>query len=358
MHPDFSRWYRAVELDDNLERRQARWEAISILVKKADFALVEAMIRLSFKTRHLPATTSVNLMRDVFREADETFEMQDNDRELQLLAGACLAAIMAENTDTASLTALAVTTTSLAGARRAELPMDLSEIAENALLRLSATNRERPDLVSYARRQGSKLDVEKAASKVRETPNWEGVAQALTLAAESTRAALSSLENRQASAVQAIGKFIQTQDEELQMLWWLIGQRSSDYDCSFDSVPPDAQPLVLGSELADATKVLPGPPSVKALLSRAGLLEKKTITISAAVNGATTRWLRERLDESQPSPVTMPIHNAIFRQLETGAGGAWIAGWVASAEISADLTLPVLTLGTLFYRERLLHSFN
>lgn len=358
MHPDFSRWYSVVELDGNPERRRARWEGISMLMERADFALVEALIRLAFKTRQLPATPSVQLMRDIFREADETFEMQGNDREMQLLAGACLAAIMADNTEIAPRTALAVTTTCLSGARRAELPMDLSVIAENALLRLADANRQRPDLVAYKEGKISKFDFEKAAAKAREMPNGEGFAQALTLAAESMRAALSYSASRQASAVQAIDNFIQIQDEELQMLWWLVGQRSSDYDCPFDAVPTDAQPLVLGSELADATKVLPGPPSVKALLSRAGLKEKKKITIPAAVNAATTKWLQERLDESKPSPVTMPLHDAIQRQLDTGAGDAWIAGWAATTGVSASLALPVLTLGTLFYRERLLHDFN
>lgn len=358
MHPDFARWYSVVELDSDLERRQARWQGICDLIERADFALVEALIRMAFKTRQLPATASVQLMRDILREADGAFEMQGNDREMQVLAGACLAALMADGTETAALAALAVTTTSLAGSRRAELPMDLGAIAEEALLRLAAANRQRPALESYRQGKIAKFDFEKAAAKVKELPNADGFAQALTLAAESVGAALSYTANRQALAVKAIDDFIQIQDEELQMLWWLIGQRSSDYDCPFDAVPGDAQPLVLASELAGATNILPGPPSVKAMLSRAGLKEKKKITIPAAVNAATSKWLQDRLDESDPSPVTMPLHAAIKRQLDTGAGDAWTAGWAASTGISASNSLPVLTLGTLFYRERLLNNFS
>lgn len=357
MHPDFARWYSVVELDGKAERRRARWEGVRMLMERADFPLVEALIRLAFKTRQLPTAPSVQLMRDVFREADETFEMQGNDREMQVLASACLAALMADSTEIASHTALAVTTTCLAGARRADLPMDLGMIAEDALLRLADANRQRPDLEAYREGKISKFDFENAAAKAREAPNGEGFAQALTLVAESVRAALSYTANRQASAIQAIDDFMQIQDEELQMLWWLIGQRSFDYDCPFDAVPPDAQPLVLATELANATKVLPGPPSVKALLSRSGLKEKKKITIPAAVNAAKTEWLRKLLEESDPSPVTMPLHAAIKRQLETGGGDAWVAGWAATTDIGASCLLPVLTLGTLFYRERLLHCF-
>jgi hypothetical protein len=54
----------------------------------------------------------------------------------------------------------------------------------------------------------------------------------------------------------------------------------------------------------------------------------------------------------------MPLHFAIKRQLETGPGDAWIAGWSATVGAPSDLTLPSLTLGNLFYRERLLLLFG
>lgn len=358
MHPDFARWYRAVELDDNQERRQARWDAVGVLREKANFALVEALIRLAFKTRQLPASNSLQLMRDVFTEQDETFPAQGNDREMQILAGASLAAIMEDDGDVACCAALAVTTTSMAGGRRAELPMDLNGLAENALLRLAEGNRQRPDITTYAEGRVIKVDYEKAVAKIREIPNADGFAQAFALVGESVRSAISFSANRQAAAMKAVDKFIQLQDEELQMLWWFIGQRSQDYACAFDAVPSEAQPLVLASELADATNVLPGPPSVKALLSRSGIKERKKITIPAAVNSAKPEWLQEKIGEDTHSPVTTPLHDAFRRQLETGAGDAWVAGWAAATGISESLALPLLTLGTLFYRERLLIAFN
>ncbi|MBA4316212.1 MAG: GTPase-associated system all-helical protein GASH [Limnobacter sp.] len=358
MHPDFARWYHAVEIDYDQERRQARWDAVCELRDKADFALVEALIRLAFKTRQLPTSGSLQLMRDVITEQDETFPAQGNDREMQILAGASLAVIMEDEGDVACCAALAVTTTCIAGGRRADLPMDLNGLAENALIRLANGNRNRPDIATYAEGKMSKVDFAKVVTKVREQPNAEGFAQAFTLLEESMRSVLGFSAKRQAEAVNAIHEFIQIQDEELQMLWWLIGQRSWDYDCVFEAVPSDAQPLVLGSELADATKVLPGPPSVKALLSRAGIKEKKKITIPVAINSAKQEWLREKIGENNPSPVTTPLHDACRRQLETGNGDAWIAGWVATTGISESLTVPLLTLGTLFYRERLLITFN
>ena len=70
------------------------------------------------------------------------------------------------------------------------------------------------------------------------------------------------------------------------MLWWLTSQRSSDYNCSFAEIPSDAQPLVLASELASNTEFLPGPPSVKGILSHAGLKDQEDVRIADAVNAA------------------------------------------------------------------------
>jgi hypothetical protein len=60
----------------------------------------------------------------------------------------------------------------------------------------------------------------------------------------------------------------------------------------------------------------------------------------------------------EPSPLSTPLHAAIKRQLETGAGEAWVPGWAASTDVDATHTLPSLILGELFYRERLLLLFR
>ena len=163
---------------------------------------------------------------------------------------------------------------------------------------------------------------------------------------------------RQASANRAVNQFVSIQDEELQMLWWLMGQRSWDYNCPFSAVPVPAQPLAFAKELADSTEFLPGPPSVKALLSRAGLEERKSVMIPAAINAVAPERLAQVVGEEDPSPVSSPIHFAIKRQLETGAGDTWVPGWAATTDVSADHAVSPLLLGVLFYRERLLREFK
>ncbi|SFB61055.1 GTPase-associated system all-helical protein GASH [Azotobacter beijerinckii] len=356
MHEDFARWYGEVSLDNDQVRRQARWEGISIIVRDADWNMVETLLRLAYRGRPAPAT--VLAIRQAFKSADDTFEMSGNDRELQVLAGACLAVLMEQDEDAGAAAALAVTTAGLGGARKPGLPMDLAVLGEAAITHWGDVNRKRPSVAAYTPIGLPKFDFAKAATKVSEESSWESVSAAFTLAADSAGAAMNQLAQRQANAVRTIEHFVRVQDEELQMLWWLMGQRSSVYDCAFDAVPADVQPLVFASELANSTKFLPGPPSIKAILSRAGLKERKKVSITAAVNAADSDWLQELLGEADPSPISTPLHAAIKRQLDTGAGEAWIAGWAASTGCSATSTLSGLALGNFFYRERLLLLFR
>jgi len=161
---------------------------------------------------------------------------------------------------------------------------------------------------------------------------------------------------RQQGLMQSVDSFLRMQDEELQMLWWLIGSRSVDLDVPFEKLPPEAKPLFLAKELAEDTELLPGPPSIKGLLSRAGLPET-AIDIARVINGADAVWLRGFLPEDEPSPVTTPIHYALKRQVETGAGQAWVAGWAAAVGAPTDLSVKSIQLAVLFYRERLLIDF-
>ncbi|MGB8266897.1 MAG: GTPase-associated system all-helical protein GASH [Candidatus Velthaea sp.] len=355
MHPDFARWYSVVALGENQPLRQGRWMGISSTIAVADRGVVEALIRLAFRTRQPAAPAALEKIRKAFKAADDTFDMHGNDRELEVLAGACLAVLMQGGKKVGAAAAIAVSTTAVAGARKPDLPMDLEVIAESAIDQIAEASRKRPDMSRMTSSEAPKFDFEQAAAKVREQPaNPDFVAQAFTLAADSIRSALSAAARQQATIVQAIDNFLRLQDEELQMLWWLTGGRSWDYDCAFESVPAEAQPLVFAKELADSTGTLPGPASVKALLSRAGLKERKKLTIPAAINAADTAWLQKVIAQDDPSPFSNPIHFAIKRQLETGAGEAWIPGWEATTGVSAIHSMSSLTLGMLFYRERAL----
>lgn len=356
MHQDFPRWYAVVALGDEGSKKDARWAGVEALVAETDADLVEDLLRLAVGGRNPAAAQAVQKIRQSFRGEDDTFELSGNDRELQILAAATLVALMEDvdvDSDVASLAALGTATAFFGKIRNANLPMELAVIAEAAIVRLADETRKRPNLEALFPSEPPKIDFEKAVAKVREQGSFEGVAAAFGLAAEACRVGMRTFANRNAKALKSVSRLLGIQDEELEMLWWLIGRRSFDMNCGFDSVNEDARPLVFAAELARSTWALPGPRSIAALLERAGVGNETAATIPAVVNSLPADWLAAQVDGIEPSPLSQPLHFAIKRQLETGPGEAWVAGWAATTEIDAALGVLPLPMSVQFYRERL-----
>lgn len=353
--PDFAKLYREVSLEEDRERLERRFKGVLTLTKSPSFDDVEAIIRTAFHTKQANSPDEIARIRKAFLEADEIFAMDGNDRELQVLCAQALSTLMERDDDISALAALAVTTTAMNGARSLEVPLDLPALAEQAIWRMSEHGRSRPILSERLKLSTPKIDFTAAKEKVQQNWTSPGVQAGLDAVSESVRSALTSI-NKEVSGLFALfARLIALQDEELQMLWWAIGQRSSDADISFDNVAVEKRPLLFAKELADSTEFLPGPRSAKALLARAGLKEGgKKITIPQAVNACDADWLSSLAVSANASAVSLPIHFAVFRKLETGEETAWIPGWAAVAGVGADYSLPPLSLGFLFYRERLI----
>lgn len=359
MHKDFARWYQPVSLGDVAERRSARWDAIEGIVTDATRETVEALLRFAFGGRANPAPQHAEAIRKAFQDADASFDVHGSHRELQILAGATLGVLMEGSTQEGARASLAATTATFGGARLPDLPMNLGQLGEAAIRLRAAANRKRPGVTEMLNVATPRVDFSGAVKQIREQSDFGSVIEAFSLAGQDTTASLKALAQRQGKALEVVTTFLEIQDEELQILWWLFGQRSDGLDCQFGDIPQNSAPLVLASELADHTTLLPGPASVKGILSRAGLDECQPLPITTAVNSCPVHWLESLGSDAEDlSPLSTPIHWAIKRQLETGAGDAWVAGWAASTGIAADVALPPLLIGELFYRERLLLLFE
>ena len=356
MHIDFPRWHAAVAVGADTEHRDARWAAVHALSESADRPTVEALVRLAFDTkRQPPSSRYLEKIHETFRQADGTFHPKRASGELPVFAGACLSLLFEKPSQIGAVAALSVTTAAFVGARAPNLPLDLVEMAEEALVRIADANRARPTLTTAMGMP--KVDVEAAVARIRSEFNAEAVAQALSLTAKWLDGAQNAFAQGHARAIQAIDRFIRVQDEELQMLWWLTGGRSFDLDCAFDMVEAAARPLVFAKELSDSTTSLPGPRSIKALLVRAGLEQRTVRTVAAVINAARPDWLLD-LPGDDPSPVTRPVHFAIKRQAEAGGGETWVPNWSAVVGVDGGREVSEVSLGLQFYRERLITQFE
>lgn len=353
MREEFPRWYRSVGMGDNRERLELRWKGVASLVENADGKSCETMIAIALRTKPRPPATDVTSIRQTFKDIDNLFEMEENDRELEILCGSALATLFDGADDTVVRAALSATTASCGGVRTGACPMDLVGAAEAAIARISDARRIRPDLAKMTISVAPKISVEQENAAVKQSFNADSVAAALTSLSKQNQNAMVDLTRNVNVVLTAAHQFAEIQDEELQMLWWLFGSRSTKMNRPFSDVPAEALPLILAAELADITKFLPGPASVKPILSRAGLKERKKSPVPVAVNACEPGFLGALISGREPSPITQPLHFAIKRKLETGDETSWIPAWSHITGIDAGFSLPAIEFGNLFYRERL-----
>jgi hypothetical protein len=349
MHAQFAKWYAAVDLANDPPTLEKRWKAANAVAKDATWGDVDTLVRTAFGLR-AGKSDQTKRIRTILNKADDSFDVAGNDREYQLLCGAALVAQFDLATPIARASALAVTTTAFGGTRKEAVPIDLVGYAEEAITKQSEIVRDRK--ARHVLPDPPKLDFKDAVAKAKEG-SWESVGAAFGLAADVVSKAFGTFITKSQTTVDGLTSQLAMQDEELEMLWWLVGNRSWDLECAFDSVPKQAAPFVLAAELAKLTRSIPGPTAVTSLLSRAGIGDDQT-TVPTVINAAPSEWLRTLTEGRQPSPAIHPVHFGVDRRNETDETKEWVGGWAATAQVDAERRFTSIDIAKQAYRERLL----
>lgn len=194
------------------------------------------------------------------------------------------------------------------------------------------------------------FEVSEEALESMSPDQWKGELDRLRDAARMTTRIIVEGQNRVANL---LVRQISLGEEELQMLWWLIGAHSSVVDAPFTEVNTVLKPLAFGKELGELTKVSPGPASVTALLSRAGI-SGEILKVFDAINEADVDWIKDITRSPRVSPVTTPLHFALEKRVEVGSDDAWLPVWASMTGLPAEASMPAIRLAEQFYREHLL----
>lgn len=350
MTADFARWYADAFMIEGTTREK-RWKGVVDVAAKDDWRAAEVLVRLAFPTSVPAGGTKTEDLGDAYQAVLTTIagggaplDPTQSARELQVLAAAALAQAFAGSADAA----IAVCTASFGGARKPELPMDLPALAERALEELALKRHDRineKDVQSNAPNVDFAVSAEAQGSM--EPALWKGELDRLRVAAAT---AISSVVSSQNDVAIRLHRQAKLDQEELQMLWWLIGEHSRVSNASFANVTPNARPLVFGCELARMTSVSPGPVSVQAMLIRAGVAASD-VSVEDIINAVGLDWAKERSQAKAISPVTTPLHFALEKRGEVGTTDSWQPGWAGITGISPDLKRPAIDFALQFYRE-------
>jgi len=356
MSSDFAGWYTSCFMDEG-SVRAARWKGVVDTAAASDYKTVEVLLRLAFGVG-APAGTKSESLDDHYRtvvdkiSGDGTaLESAGSQRELQVLAAAVLVRLFSSLPDAA----IGVTTTSFNGARAPELPMDLAGLAQNALLELSRIKHNRAEakeLVVSAPKVDFEVSEQAIASFDQNT--WKTELERLR---DATRAATRFIIDGQNRIMRRLTRQIELGNEELQMLWWLVGEHS-DIGKKFSKVDAALKPLTFAKELGRMTTASPGPASIISMLARAGIADR-SIKVQDAVNAPALDWANSATTSQRISPVSTPLHFALEKRAEIGDDEAWQSVWSAMTGFTADASLSAIRMAELFYREHIyLHVEN
>lgn len=350
MQDQFKGWYSGMEFGENPEVRAQRWAAIQAVTKSPSMTKLEVLVRLAFRTKLLSLATDGSQVRNQLAEGGPALL----DEEAALLAGAALAIILEEKSAIAAKAAALVTGASCAGLRMLKQPMNLVDSALNVQNYLAETARRRPSL-EQQKLVNPQIDITTSLDAL-EDGNIATVRAAIEALAITSRQTLTAMATRQRSFETAVQGYVNVQDEELDILWWLLGKRCTRFGLSFEEVQAEFRSIVFAVELAALTKVLPGPTALPALLSRAGVDDAVQLSIPATVQCLPQEWLVRVLPENKVEKVsatTTPILEAVRRRQEAEGQDTWIPVWGTVTGIDQTAKLPERKLAELLYCELL-----
>lgn len=145
--------------------------------------------------------------------------------------------------------------------------------------------------------------------------------------------------------------------EEANMLWWLISEHSRDQKEPWKIVGALATPVLAGKELADLTRVIPGPVAAAAFLDRIIRISDtakspKAIKIKNAIEKTPRGW------REQFNPVGLedlaPISNAIKLSLTVADGDDWSPVFEKGTALEASSEMLPNVLAYQVFLERLM----
>lgn len=354
MHKDFADWYRKVHIEPKADDLEKRWLAIEAFHQEvtADDMCDAARVFFGLTPKD---GDFLERYRQEFKDVDSAFAMHENQAELQVLAGATLANHFGAGDGWATAAALSLVCGACEGGRKSLVP-EIVDLARRSLREYSASLRS-------ARKKSvvAALDVNDKVQNLKTVlSNGGGNFQSLQGPLMDVIQPLTKAVNAIAAWARHAGTVENLRQEESDILWWLFGERSRDLEVPFAEMKAPSGCLVGAKEVADLTRVLPGPFGVEAYLHKMLALAHPdldgTVSLSDAVMASPLEWLgRFGAHKGADSVVDLcPVHLAAQKCVEGGGRKTmWPGPFQTVSGLKATIKLKPLDLAMQAYRERL-----
>ncbi len=353
MHQNFADWYQPVTFKHDPSTIEIRWQGVAAVLKDLSIPTAMELIKLVFG-RPRKSSEAETQFRQYFKDVDATFQMSGNDQEVQVLAG-CVLALCCIGDYEFEPVPLAILTMSTCNAKSPQVEIDLIGMATNRVLLDGNSARKRPAM-SQQKLVSNKKSFDATVALPEETPDLPTVVEALKKVGSATENMITAMQKPVNVEIANVHRVLNIQDEELQMLWWMVGGWSDMWDTSFSNMDSKAQPLLLAKEAACMTEESTESPSLKAVFSRVFEDIDAKLSIPDAINACSVDYLSDLSLNDSISPDTYPVHFAIARAWEAEGDKTWVAGWSKASGIRKTVLFNPLDLAVQVHRERKLMS--
>lgn len=354
MLQEFPRWYQSVDLERDGAKLKSRWEGVAELSSGIDTPMLDLLVDLATHREVSRDAEPFERFVSVFKKHDPYFDAEDASQEVALLAGAMLTVILtgpAEDKFPIDA-AMQVSAALHDGGVSAISTIDLNSRAREALARLGAAVRDRTDKLALRALPKIKVSFEEALKEAPGFDNPEEINLSTASMAAVIAAAIDTAAKQARADLKTVKDHLEAKDEELDMLWWAFNEQSISLGKPFSTLKDGERALVGAAELADRTRMEPGPVSAHALLMRTGAKPRAKIRVKDAVNACNGAWLRTMVHSDANH--NTPIHMAISKRVEAGKAGVWETLWHSAMGIDEGFSMAEADMAFLFYIERLL----
>jgi hypothetical protein len=332
MHPDFADWYRIVSPELKDIDLGSRWTILDGFCKKAAIEDFMEAARLFFGLSARDPSF-LEKFKSLFKAADDKFPMTGNEPEVRILAGACLACALEGNDQRSTLAALLLKCASFADSRQSPVG-DIVRLAKEYLVQASVGLRRAAD--DRGVNSGKlKAELEKSVAAVKkafqEGANHQACAEPLAITLSSFSKAITMVADWAEYQESQQGMRL----EESDVLWWLFAGHSRDLRVPFSDLPSVALCCIAAKELADITRAIPGPHSLRAFLAKVvreghPMQPKKggtpdRFSLSSSVEGCDAEWRRKTASRTDFSTIDdfCPAFVALRKCEEADGKASW-----------------------------------
>ncbi len=358
VHSKFADWYRNACTQIPSGVPEARTSALNSFIADATRNDLLDTVTLFFGKKTRDAGFEVKF-HEYFNSFDSGFPLQGSHNEMMVLAGITIGTILSEESERADLVALTARCLSFQGEFSDVVVPDVLEETSRYLEKRATKLRTRAEAPSIDMPSFSDLN-EKAKGLASIPAN-----QPATLLGEIGETLLDRVNVFMKRVVDAMNAQIEAdaaRDEEIDIMWWLVGA-----SCRFDNMPFKGKTipevcLTSALDLANLTKLGVAPLGANAYLD--GILrgvapnfDSTTVTIGETIDSTNMRWRDYSLKNAPNSVIEaqghiVPIVYGIKQSC--AAERTWKGSYAESIGVSADQAFHPLRVAIQLYMELLL----